>query len=121
MINQKFGSMATFDTSDNMRNWSNVTLWEATDAFVKTHPEALGRVRSVKFSMFNLKIGEILPKEVRNLKYLETFSLAANENNQIRDVELGEDICELQYLKNLTVQAYGLFTPFLFRIAVPHL
>lgn len=108
MINQKLGSMATFDTSDNMRNWSNVTLWEATDAFVKTHPEALGRVRSVKFSMFNLKTGETLPKEVRNLKYLETFSLAANENNQIREVELGEDICELQYLKNLTVQAYGM-------------
>ena len=108
MINQKINSMATFDTSDNMRNWSNVTLWEANDAFVKQHPEALGRVRSVKFSMFNLKAGETLPKEVKNLKFLESFSIASNENNQIREVELGEDICELAYLKNLTVQAYGL-------------
>lgn len=108
MINQKLGSIATFDSSDNMRNWSGVTLWEATDAFVKEHPEALGRVRSVKFSMFNLKSGETLPKEVGNLKFLESFSVAANENNQIREVELGDEICSLKYLKNLTVQAYGL-------------
>lgn len=108
MINQKLGSIATFDSSDNMRNWSGVTLWEATDDFVKTHPEAVGRVRSVKFSMFNLKSGETLPKEVGNLKFLESFSVAANENNQIREVELGEEICSLKYLKNLTVQAYGL-------------
>lgn len=108
MINQKLGSIATFDSSDNMRNWSGVTLWEATDKFVKDHPEALGRVRSVKFSMFNLKSGETLPKEVGNLKFLESFSVAANENNQIREVKLGEEICSLKYLKNLTVQAYGL-------------
>lgn len=108
MINQKLGSIATFDSSDNMRNWSGVTLWEATDAFVKEHPEAVGRVRSVKFSMFNLKSGETLPKEVGNLKFLESFSVAANENNQIREVKLGEEICSLKYLKNLTVQAYGL-------------
>lgn len=108
MINQKLGSMATFDSSDNMRNWSGVTLWEATDDFVRTHPEALGRVRSVKFSMFNLKSGETLPKEVGNLKFLESFSVAANENNQIREVKLGDEICSLKYLKNLTVQAYGL-------------
>ena len=108
MINQKLGSLATFETSDNMRNWSGVTLWEATDKFVKDHPEAVGRVRSVKFSMFNLKSGETLPKEVGNLKYLESFSVAANENNQIREVKLGDEICSLKYLKNLTVQAYGL-------------
>ena len=108
MINQKLGSLATFDSSDNMRNWSGVTLWEATDDFVKDHPEAVGRVRSVKFSMFNLKSGETLPKEVGNLKFLESFSVAANENNQIREVKLGNEICSLKYLKNLTVQAYGL-------------
>lgn len=108
MINQKLGSLATFETSDNMRNWSGVTLWEATDDFVRTHPEAVGRVRSVKFSMFNLKSGETLPKEVGNLKYLESFSVAANENNQIREVKLGDEICSLKFLKNLTVQAYGL-------------
>ena len=75
---------------------------------MKKHPEALGRVRSVKFSMFNLKSGETLPKEVGNLKFLESFSVTSNENNPIREVNLGDEICSLKYLKNLTVQAYGL-------------
>ena len=108
MINEKLSSMYAIETSDNMRNWTSVTLWEATDPFVKSHPEALGRVRSVKFSMINLQAGETLPKEVGNLKYLEEFSVASNANNQIRNMELGEDICNLPYLKSLTVQAYGL-------------
>ena len=108
MINEKLSSMYAIETSDNMRNWSSVTLWEATDPFVKTHPEALGRVRSVKFSMINLQAGESLPKEVGNLKYLEEFSVASNANNQIREMELGDEICNLPYLKSLTVQAYGL-------------
>lgn len=42
------------------------------------------------------------------MKYLESFAVTSNANNQIREVELGEDICELNYLKSLTVQAYGL-------------
>lgn len=68
-INEKIQSMMSFDTSENMQNWDNVTLWEATD---KDIPEgAVGRVRSVKFSLFNLQEGEMLPKEVRYLKYLE--------------------------------------------------
>ena len=108
IINEKLNSMAAIETSDNMRNWSNVTLWESTDAFVKSHPEALGRIRSVRFSMINLNSGESLPKEVRNLKYLESFSVSANANNQTREVDLGEEICELKYLKELTVYAYGL-------------
>ena len=61
--------MILFDTSENMQNWDYVTLWEATD---KDIPEgAVGRVRSVKFSLFNLQESEILPKEVRYLKYLD--------------------------------------------------
>ena len=51
--------------------------------------------------MFNLKSGETLPKEVGNLKFLESFSVASNENNQIREVNLGDEICSLKYLKNL--------------------
>ena len=37
-----------------------------------------------------------------------SFSVVSNENNQIREVNLGDEICSLKYLKNLTVQAYGL-------------
>ena len=105
-INEKIQSMISFDTSENMQNWDYVTLWEATD---KDIPEgAVGRVRSVKFSLFNLQEGEILPKEVRYLKYLESFEIQSNSNNQTRIVSLGEEICELKYLKSLTVFAYGM-------------
>ena len=105
-INEKIQSMISFDTSENMQNWDYVTLWEATD---KDIPEgAVGRVRSVKFSLFNLQEGEILPKEIRYLKYLESFEIQSNSNNQTRIVSLGEEICELKYLKSLTVFAYGM-------------
>lgn len=110
-INQKIQSMSSFDTSENMQNWSGVTLWEATDKD-KGLPcdEAIGRVRSVRFAMFNLKDGEMMPKEIRYLKYLESFAIQSNENRQTRIVSLGEEICELKYLKNLTIFAYGMTT-----------
>ena len=56
----------SFDTSENMQNWNYVTLWEATDDDLPSQ-EAIGRVRSVKFIMVNLKEGETLPKEVKHL------------------------------------------------------
>lgn len=78
-INEKIQSMITFDTSENMQNWSNVILWEAID---KNVPEgAVGRVRSVKFSLFDLQEGETLPKEIRYLKYLESLDIQSNFNN----------------------------------------
>lgn len=106
VINQKIQSMMGFDTSENMQNWDNVKLWEATDKLPA--PEAVGRVRSVKLAMFNMKDGEVLPKEIRFLKYLESFDLQSNENRQTRHVSLCEEICDLKYLKELTVYSYGL-------------
>ena len=105
-INEKIQSMISFDTSENMQNWRNVTLWESTD---KDVPDgAVGRVRAVKFFMFNLRDGETFPKEVRYLKYLETLDVQSNTNHQTRIVSLGEEICELKYLKHLSVGAYGM-------------
>ena len=105
-INEKIQSMVTFEASENMRNWDYVTLWETTDEDVPDG--AVGRVRSVKFFLFNLQEGETLPKEVRYLKYLESFEIQSNSNNQMRIVSLGEEICELKYLKELSVSAYGM-------------
>lgn len=106
-MNDKLESLYSIDASENMRNWDNVTLWETTD---KDIPEAaaVGRVRSVRFAMIDLQEGQSLPKEIRYLKYLESFTVQSNVNNQLRVVSLGEEICELQHLKNLTVYAYGL-------------
>lgn len=106
-INQKIQSMTAFDTSENMQNWENVTLWEATDKNLP-EPEAVGRIRSVRFAMFNMQDGETLPKEIRYLRYMESLILRSNENRQIRKVSLCDEISELKYLKELTVDAYGL-------------
>ena len=110
-INTKLQTMMSFDTSENMSNWDYVTLWEATDKEIRNGevpPEAVGRVRSVSYSMIDLQDGESLPKEIRYLKYLESFSVQGNVNRQIRTVYLGEEICGLKYLKNLTVFAFGM-------------
>ncbi len=106
-INEKVQSMIKFETSENMQNWENVTLWEATDKDLPCE-EAVGRIRSVNFVMIDMKEGESLPKEVRYLKYLESFSIRSNANSQIRDIHLGEEICELKHLKELVLYSYGI-------------
>lgn len=106
-INEKLRSAVHFETSENMRNWDNVKLWEATDKN-KPSDEAVGRVRSVRFMLIDLKDGDELPKEIRHLKYLESFSIQSNPNSHLRTVSLGKEICKLEYLKHLNVFAYGL-------------
>lgn len=96
-----------WDTGENMRNWRNVTLWEAGDKELP-EPEAVGRVRSVSFMMINTE--EPLPQEVKYLKYLESFSISSNVNTMLKSVELGNEICTLKYLKNLTIFSYGIVT-----------
>lgn len=112
-INTKLQSMIPIDASESMMNWSNVTLWEATDKEIqdrKLPEEAVGRIRSVTFRIINLQDGESLPREIRHLKYLESFAIKSNENSQIRTISLGEEIGGLAYLKNLTVFAVGINT-----------
>lgn len=87
-INNKLQSMTQIDASENMMNWANVTLWEATDKEIQNNElpeEAVGRVRSVSFAMINLQDGEALPKEIRHLKYIESFAVQSNET--VRSVQ----------------------------------
>ena len=112
-INQKIQSMFTIESSENMMNWDVVRLWEATDEAIQNNEvpqEAIGRVRSVNFTMINMADGETLPKEIKHLKYLESFTVQSNENASIREVSLGEEICELKYLKHMNIFSYGLIT-----------
>ena len=107
-INEKVQSMINFDSSESMLNWNYVKLWKATDKLPNGDKNAIGRVRSVQFMLIDLKDGETLPKEVRHLKYLESFTIQSNANWQIRNISLGEEICELKHLKELSVYALGL-------------
>lgn len=106
MIGERLNSFGlTWDTSDNMRNWDNVVLWEETDKDLPSQ-EAIGRVRSVGYAMF--KTDESIPQEIRYLKYLESATFATNTNTMLLNIELGTEICSLDYLKNLTIFSYGL-------------
>lgn len=110
MINQKIQTMMAWEYSENMSNWEYVTLWEE-DSENKPKDfddEWVGRVRSVSFLWMDLKQGESFPKEIKYLKYLESLTIETNVNRQIKDMHLGEEVCELDYLKELNVYAYGL-------------
>lgn len=96
-----------WDTSENMRNWSDVVLWEASDNDLPAS-EAVGRVRSVRYAMF--KSNESIPQEIRYLKYLETLDIATNTNTMLLSIELGDEICGLQHLKHLRLFSYGLIS-----------
>lgn len=92
-------------TTEGMHRWDCVRLWEATDEALPK-PEAVGRVRDLDLSYFNTEEG--IPQEIRYLKYLETLSLFGNVNTMLKSIEMGEEICDLEYLKDLRVAAFGL-------------
>ena len=92
-------------TTEGMHRWDCVRLWEATDRSLP-EPEAIGRVRDLALSYFNTEEG--IPQEIRYLKYLETLSLFGNVNTMLKSIDMGEEICDLEYLKDLRVAAYGL-------------
>lgn len=108
IISERMNTMSPWDGSRNMRYWSGVQLWENTDQEVKDHPEMKGRVRAVLFRMFQTE--ESIPAEIVNLKYVEDLGFFSNTNNGLKSIELGNEICQLKYLKNLRLDAFGLIS-----------
>lgn len=106
IISERLNVMSPWDGSRNMRYWNGVKLWENTDQEVKDNPQMKGRVRSVLFSMFQTE--ESIPAEVTHLKYVETLEFFSNANNGLKSIKLGNEVCQLEYLKNLRLDAYGL-------------
>ena len=101
--------LSPWDVSENMQYWNNVTLWESTDKEIvsgEVPREAIGRVRSANFSMCYTK--ESIPQELRYLKYIETLEIYSNVNTMLLSIELGNEICDLEYLKHLQIGAFGL-------------
>ena len=95
---------SSFDPSKSMIYWENVKLWEVTDKNVKK--ENIGRVKSATFFIFNTKMS--LPYEVQYLTAADSLTFYSNENNSTRRIELGSEICELENLRALTIDAYGI-------------
>lgn len=119
-IYSSMNGIFTWDACENMRYWKGVELWEATDKYIKIEdgtidysapvPEDLiGRLKSVEFIAFETK--ESLPYQVKYLKTAESITFSGNSNTFLKDIVLGDEICELaQYgnLRNLAIRAYGL-------------
>lgn len=120
-IYSSMNGIFTWDAGENMRYWKGVELWEATDKYIEIKedgtinysasvPEYLiGRLKSVEFIAFETK--ESLPYQVKYLKTAESITFSGNSNTFLKDIVLGNEICELaQYghLRNLAIRAYGL-------------
>lgn len=120
-IYSSMNGIFTWDASENMRYWEGVELWEATDKYIKLNPdrtidysapvpkELIGRLKSVEFIAFETK--ESLPYQVKYLKTAESITFSGNSNTFLKDIVLGNEICDLvKYgnLRKLTVRAYGL-------------
>ena len=101
--------LSPWEVTENMQYWPNITLWEATDEEIvsgEVPRAAVGRVRSANIMMCYTK--ESLPQEIRYLKYIETLNIYSNVNTMLLSIELGNEICDLEYLKHLQIGAFGL-------------
>lgn len=120
-IYSSMNGIFTWDAGENMRYWKGVELWETTDKYIKIEAdgtinysapvpkELIGRLKSVEFIAFETK--ESLPYQVKYLKTAESITFSGNSNTFLKNIVLGNEICDLvKYgnLRKLTVRAYGL-------------
>lgn len=120
-IYSSMNGIFTWDAGENMRYWKGVELWEATDKYIEIEADGtinysasvpkdlIGRLKSVEFIAFETK--ESLPYQVKYLKTAESITFSGNSNTFLKDIVLGNEICELaEYgrLRNLAIRAYGL-------------
>lgn len=108
-IYETMNGIFKWDASENMMYWDGVELWKATDPEVKKNDKLLGRLKSVKFRLFETY--ESIPYQIKHLKTAKSISFSGNSNTFLKSIVLGPEICELaKYgnLKELTISAYGL-------------
>ncbi len=125
-IARNINSYFAFDSSEPMKNWSSVELWEITDSELSGYlddrltdeeyqdytreelqAEVLGRVKSALFYIFDTE--EELPYEIRYLKHCVDLDFSSNTNHELKKIDYGESIGELVQLKRLTLFACGVY------------
>ncbi|MFI3332077.1 MAG: BACON domain-containing carbohydrate-binding protein [Rikenellaceae bacterium] len=123
-IARNINSYFAFDSSEPMKNWSSVELWEITDSELSGYlddrltdeeyqdytreqlqAEVLGRVKSALFYIFDTE--EDIPYEVRYLKHCVDLDFSSNTNHELKEIGFGESLGELVQLKRLTLFACG--------------
>ena len=103
-VSRNLNVLSGWDSSQPMTMWNNVVLWD--EAMEDCTPEKVGRVKSAQFLLFNTS--EPIPFEIRYLTAADELYFFGNANTFLKNLELGEDICELTQLRRLTVGSYGL-------------
>ena len=103
-ISRTLQTMSTWDASQPMTMWTDVTLWD--ESMEGCTPEKVGRVRRAEFYFFNIK--EPLPFAVKYLTAADELYFFGNTNTFLLSLDLGDDISELTQLRRLTVGSYGL-------------
>lgn len=109
-IYESMNGIFEWDASENMMYWEGVELWKATDKEAQDNPKLLGRLKSVKFRLFETY--ESIPYQIKHLWTAKSISFSGNSNIFLKSIKLGPEICELagegKMLKELTISAYGL-------------
>lgn len=105
-ISRTLQTLASWDASQPMEMWDNVTLWD--ESMEGCTPEKVGRVRRAEFFFFRIK--ESLPFEVRYLTAADELYFFGNTNTFMLSLELGDDIAQLTQLRRLTIGSYGLIS-----------
>ncbi len=105
-ISRTLQTLASWDASQPMEMWDNVTLWD--ESMEGCTPEKVGRVRRAEFFFFRIK--ESLPFEVRYLTAADELYFFGNTNTFLLNLELGDDIAQLTQLRRLTIGSYGLIS-----------
>ena len=103
-ISRTLQTMSTWDASQPMTMWNDVTLWD--ESMEGCTPEKVGRVRRAEFYFFNIK--EPLPYAVKYLTAADELYFFGNTNTFLLSLDLGDDISELTQLRRLTIGSYGL-------------
>jgi len=97
-ISRFLGCWSEYDTGLRMSRWDGVTVHKSG--------KNKGRVKSAEFVFF--ETNEALPYAVKYLTAAEELYFFSNVNSFQKSLSLGEDICELENLKKLTMFSYGL-------------
>lgn len=116
-INRNLGCWVEYDTSERMKHWADVDVWDEYDEnyadanaahFEQYGTKIDGRVRYARFYIFETREG--IPYEVQYLTAAEELIFYGNSNTFLYSLDPGEYITKLPQLKRLGICAYGLAT-----------
>lgn len=101
---------SAFPTSRPITHWDDVVTTERTYLYDDGtgNPEERTELRVIGVRFFMFGTDESVPYQVKYLTELETFIAASNGNSQLKKIDLGPEITQLNKLKSISFMGYGL-------------